>query len=80
MQTIKCVVVGDGAVGKVRPTPYENVLFILIVHSLDLSFDLVHNEQVSQRICPYRMSASHVLFGIKLRACPPSSRSSITTL
>lgn len=52
MQTIKCVVVGDGAVGKVRiafsERNYET--YALRCCALDLPVDLVHDEQVSQRV------------------------------
>ena len=53
MQTIKCVVVGDGAVGKVRSlcpaTPLECTLTVAPLRATipaDVSFDLVHDEQV----------------------------------
>lgn len=46
MQTIKCVVVGDGAVGKVR-SRQPSVLFLpLLILAIDLSVDLVHDKQV----------------------------------
>jgi hypothetical protein len=51
MQTIKCVVVGDGAVGKV------SVLRLLFGPALktrlvtDLSVDIVHHEQIPKRVC-----------------------------
>ena len=46
MQTIKCVVVGDGAVGKVRPTscglrtPQPHLRYS------DVSLNILHNKQI----------------------------------
>lgn len=48
MQTIKCVVVGDGAVGKVRLR--HNAMG---ADAADMSAYLLHNEQVSVGICAY---------------------------
>jgi len=46
MQTIKCVVVGDGAVGKARPR-HSTVLFLPRLNlAIDLSVDFVHDKQV----------------------------------
>ncbi len=60
MQTIKCVVVGDGAVGKVSRYRF----FQILIRSLtvrfcwvDLSVDFIHDKQISQRICPNRTLA-----------------------
>lgn len=52
MQTIKCVVVGDGAVGKVRIAFSERDYAAYALRScvLDLPADLVHDEQVPERI------------------------------
>lgn len=52
MQTIKCVVVGDGAVGKVRPafSKRDYAAYALLWGVLDLPADLVHDEQVPQRV------------------------------
>ena len=52
MQTIKCVVVGDGAVGKVRLAFSERDC---AAHAPpwgvpDLPVDLVHDKQVPQRV------------------------------
>jgi len=48
MQTIKCVVVGDGAVGKARPR--HSAVFFLprLILAIDLSVDLIHDKQVPQ--------------------------------
>ena len=50
MQTIKCVVVGDGAVGKARsPTALWLSSFLpRLILAIDLSVDLVHDKQVPQ--------------------------------
>ena len=54
MQTIKCIVVGDGAVGKVRDGSSLGrvVVQYQCAHCADLSFDIVHNQQISYRVCP----------------------------
>ena len=53
MQTIKCVVVGDGAVGKVYTfnpqVRQDNLTNLRSV--LDLSIDILHHEQIPKRIC-----------------------------
>lgn len=49
MQTIKCVVVGDGAVGKARY--YNHLLSLrrgLYFYLADLLVNFIHNQQVSQ--------------------------------
>lgn len=49
MQTIKCVVVGDGAVGKVMFIA-DVVIFLLLGPNclyLDLSFDFLYYKQIS---------------------------------
>lgn len=46
MQTIKCVVVGDGAVGKVRPPNYDTGNGAAAHAFADMSADIVHDEQV----------------------------------
>lgn len=43
MQTIKCVVVGDGAVGKVRRVA-ASALCYKLTRKLDVFVDLVHDE------------------------------------
>jgi hypothetical protein len=48
MQTIKCVVVGDGAVGKVGM--YGPCFLSYQTISLDLLVDFIHYQQVSERI------------------------------
>lgn len=48
MQTIKCVVVGDGAVGKARPQRLGVAFLLRLMLALDLSVDLVHDKQVPQ--------------------------------
>lgn len=55
MQTIKCVVVGDGAVGKVRPAFSERdyAAYVLPWGVPDLPADLIHDEQVPQRVCTH---------------------------
>lgn len=72
MQTIKCVVVGDGAVGKVCTdnfsllafTPESNrTLFPPSLH-VDLSPNFVHDEQIPQRICS-NGKRSHLLAAAK---------------
>lgn len=66
MQTIKCVVVGDGAVGKVSENikliiPQELSTFHLdneiinIYHLVDMSFNFLYNQQISFWICSYCM-------------------------
>jgi hypothetical protein len=50
MQTIKCVVVGDGAVGKARRQIAGALFFPRLILDTDLSVDLVHDEQVPERI------------------------------
>ena len=50
MQTIKCVVVGDGAVGK-----YVSALIHVAQDNTDrqdLSFDLLYDQQVPVRVRP----------------------------
>lgn len=55
MQTIKCVVVGDGAVGKVK----TNLTVTPVTHadkvhrSTDLFADILHDQQISFRVCPH---------------------------
>ena len=53
MQTIKCVVVGDGAVGKVRIPPFIIVSPIIMLNLVrpsiqDLSLDLLHYKQIPE--------------------------------
>lgn len=58
MQTIKCVVVGDGAVGKCAlQRRLVAVRWALIRGRLaqDMPVDLVHDQQVSERVCPDRV-------------------------
>jgi hypothetical protein len=51
MQTIKCVVVGDGAVGKVCIFgPFHTSRNETSYCELDLSPNFIHDEQVPQRI------------------------------
>lgn len=53
MQTIKVVVVGDGAVGKVRDVLYLHApdFELCAPISPDLFVDLIHHEQISKRLC-----------------------------
>ena len=48
MQTIKCVVVGDGAVGKARPRRPSVFFLPPLILTIDLSVDLVHDKQIPQ--------------------------------
>ncbi len=56
MQTIKCVVVGDGAVGKVWLKNCSIVAAWVQLPCLslppDLSPNFIHYKQVPQRVCP----------------------------
>lgn len=63
MQTIKCVVVGDGAVGKVRPRSLLS-LSADAQGSTDVSLDIVYDEQVPERVC------SHCECSLLLVVCP----------
>lgn len=49
MQTIKCVVVGDGAVGKVRCPSQRLSYHLQLAHRclIDVFADILHYEQVS---------------------------------
>lgn len=52
MQTIKCVVVGDGAVGKVSFSSLLSSASNLSLNAephfpIDMSFDIIHNQQIS---------------------------------
>jgi hypothetical protein len=51
VEMVKCVVVGDGAVGKVLSQNLQDINNDWI--PLDLSIDLVRNQQIPQRIYSY---------------------------
>jgi len=71
MQTIKCVVVGDGAVGKVRIEKFSLVASRPKPLSLDLSPDFLHDEQIPQRICSNGKSSRLLAGGEKFFNCLP---------
>ena len=60
MQTIKCVVVGDGAVGKAGPRLFHLPMPGLIP-APDLPVDLIYDKQVPQRIRANGLSSSFII-------------------
>ena len=63
MQTIKCVVVGDGAVGKARPRRSSILFYRGLILATDVSVDLVYDKQVPPvNTCQRSVDARFTMF------------------